>query len=279
VSEGTGIAPHSARAMRAAERLAHRLELDGRGMHILHSSNNTIVHLPASALVAKVGTSANAAETFAREVAIATHLKERGADIAPPASSVPPGPHHEDGLAITLWHYLPHDPEPDLDDDELARSLARLHDHLVSWPGELPDYRDRIRDTGRLLADEDAMHALTPEGLELLRTRFEAVAPTVLERAHSSAVLHGAPHLHNVLATPDGLRWIDFETCCRGPLEADLAYLGEAGNRRANIDLELLAQARQMLRVMVATTCWRDPDRHPRLREAAEYHLAALADE
>jgi hypothetical protein len=30
-----------------------------------------------------------------------------------------------------------------------------------------------------------------------------------------------------------------------------------------------------MLRVSVATTCWRDPDRHPRLREAAEYSETA----
>jgi hypothetical protein len=34
-----------------------------------------------------------------------------------------------------------------------------------------------------------------------------------------------------------------------------------------------------MLRVSVATVCWSDPDRHPRLREAAEYHLAELTRE
>jgi hypothetical protein len=34
-----------------------------------------------------------------------------------------------------------------------------------------------------------------------------------------------------------------------------------------------------MLRISVATIGWRDPDRHPHLREAAEYHLAALAAE
>jgi hypothetical protein len=91
-------------------------------------------------------------------------------------------------------------------------------------------------------------------------------------------VLHGGPHSYNVLATPAGLRWIDFETCCRGPLEADLAYLGEAGTRRAGVDPELLALAGLMLRISVAAICWCDPDRHPRLREAAEYHLASLTD-
>jgi hypothetical protein len=33
----------------------------------------------------------------------------------------------------------------------------------------------------------------------------------------------------------------------------------------------LLGLAQKMVCVGVATTCWRDPDRHPRIREAAEY--------
>jgi hypothetical protein len=35
----------------------------------------------------------------------------------------------------------------------------------------------------------------------------------------------------------------------------------------------------KMLRISVATICWSDPDRHPRLREAAEHHLGALVAE
>jgi hypothetical protein len=105
------------------------------------------------------------------------------------------------------------------------------------------------------------------------------VATTLLERSRPTAVLHGGPHSHNVLATPSGLRWIDFETCCRGPVEADLAYLGDAGASRHGVDLELLTLARQMLRISVATVCWCDPDRHPRLLDAAEHHLAALVEE
>jgi Ser/Thr protein kinase RdoA (MazF antagonist) len=226
-----------------------------------------------------VGTAPDSAETLARELALAQHLAASGAEIAPPAQRVAPGPHREAGLKITLWEFLSHDPDPELDDDELSDSLERLHGHLAGWDGELPDYREQIRATGQLLGDDAGMHAVPRDGLTLLRARFAAVAPPLLERARPTAVLHGGPHLHNVLATPAGLRWIDFETCCRGPVEADLAYLGEAGVRRANVDLELLALAQQMLRVKVATVCWRNPDRHPRLREAAEYHLAELTRE
>lgn len=279
MSEGAGIALHAAAASLAALRVATRLGLDCAGMHVLQSSNNTVVHLPACGLVAKVGTSSDAAETLAREIAIGLHLASRGAEIAPPATRIHPGPYVHEGLTMTFWEFLPHEIDPELDDDELADSLARLHGHLASWTGELPDYRERVRQTGRLLEDGNAMRAVSSEGLALLRARFATVAPMLLERAQPSDVLHGAPHLHNVLVTRAGLRWIDFETCCRGPIEVDFAYLGQAGARRDGVDLELLALAQKMLRVAVATTCWSDPDRHPRLREAAEHHLAALADE
>jgi Ser/Thr protein kinase RdoA (MazF antagonist) len=35
--------------------------------------------------------------------------------------------------------------------------------------------------------------------------------------------VHGEPHPDNVLSTTTGLLFIDLETCCRGPVEFDLA--------------------------------------------------------
>ena len=279
VSEGKGIAAHAALATLAAGRLAGRLGLDAWGLNVLHSSNNTITHLPRCGLIAKVGTAPDAPETLTRELAIGLHLLTEDAEIAPPATCVSPGPYRQDGLVITLWEFGEHDPDAEFDDDELADSLERLQARLATWSGELPDYRERIRRTERLLNDDQAMRAMPRDGLELVRARFAEVAKPLLERAKPTQVLHGGPHSHNVLSTPFGLRWIDFETCCRGPLEADLAYLGEAGARRPGVDVELLALAGQMLRISVATICWSYPDRHPRIREAAEYHLAALTHE
>ena len=235
--------------------------------------------MPQCGLVAKVGTAPDAPDTLRRELAVGLHLLAENAEIARPARCVSPGLHHEDGFPITLWEFVPHDPSAELDDDELADSLERLHAHLATWSGEPPDYRERIRRTERLLEDDAAMRAMPRDGLALVRARYAQVAAPLLERAKPSTVLHGGPHSYNVLATSAGLRWIDFETCCRGPVEADLAYLGEAGARRPGVDADLLVLAKHMLRISVATVCWSDPDRHPRLREAAEFHLAALADE
>jgi Ser/Thr protein kinase RdoA (MazF antagonist) len=233
MSEGPGIASHAPAAALASRRLIRRLGLDDAGTNVLHSSNNTIVHHPACGLVAKVWTSPDAPDALARELDVALHLAARGAEIAPPSSRVDPGPHHQDGLQVTLWEFLPHDPDPELDGNELADSLERLHGHLAAWDRELPEYRERIERIGRLLDDASTMRAVPRAGLALLRARFAEVAPPLLERAAPLAVLHGGPNSHNVLQTPAGLRWIDFEACCRGPIEADLAYLGPAATHRA----------------------------------------------
>jgi hypothetical protein len=72
------------------------------------------------------------------------------------------------------------------------------------------------------------------------------------------------------MRTEDGLRWFDFESVCRGPLEWDLATLPDgalgsfSGYDRAR--LELLRQLRSLC---VAVWCWLQPERAPEVAEAA----------
>jgi hypothetical protein len=198
MSEGTGIAPHAAAASAAAPGRPGGWGWMPRGCTCCIPRTNTVIHVPECGLVARWGRRATPPGRWGAKVAVALHLAARGAEIAPPATRVEPGPHDQDGLEITLWEFVPHDPDPELDDDELAHSLERLHGHLASWPGELPDYRERIARTGRLLVDDVAMQAVPRDGLALLRLRFAAMAPTLLERARPTTVLHGGPHAHNV---------------------------------------------------------------------------------
>jgi hypothetical protein len=144
VSEGQGIASHAASAIATARGLAERLGLDASGMNVLHSSNNTIVHLPNCGLVAKVGTSTEAAETLSRALAVAPPDGSVRGDRSAGAA-VPPGPHLQGGSLAHALEIFRTGPDPELDDDELAHSIERLHSHLATWSGELPDYRDRIR--------------------------------------------------------------------------------------------------------------------------------------
>src|SRR5258708_23029237 len=56
--------------------------------------------------------------------------------------------------------------------------------------------------------------------------------------------------------TRDGLLFIDFETCCRGPIEFDVAHVPqEVSARYPDVDRVLLAQGRRLVLAMVAA--WR----------------------
>jgi hypothetical protein len=79
---------------------------------VLKDSNNTIVRLVPSSIVAKVGTSlhGSSSEALAREVDVARHLAAAGGPVVPPADELPPGPHRHAGLAVTFSRILEHRP-------------------------------------------------------------------------------------------------------------------------------------------------------------------------
>ena len=77
-------------------------------------------------------------------------------------------------------------------------------------------------------------------------------------------LLHGEPHPGNVLSTANGPRFIDLETCCRGPVEFDLAHVPEAVvERYPGIDRVLLRDCRQLVLAMVAAWRWELGDQLP----------------
>ncbi len=55
----------------------------------------------------------------------------------------------------------------------------------------------------------------------------DGFAVTLWTYGAAEQLLHGEPHPGNVLTTKSGLLFIDLETCCRGPVEFDLAHTPE----------------------------------------------------
>ncbi|HVF32396.1 MAG TPA: phosphotransferase, partial [Acidimicrobiales bacterium] len=76
-------------------------------------------------------------------------------------------------------------------------------------------------------------------------------------------LLHGEPHPGNVLRTRDGLLFVDLETCCRGPIEFDIAHATvgaggppmEVAGHYAGADPTLVRQCWVLMLAMV--TAWR----------------------
>jgi Ser/Thr protein kinase RdoA (MazF antagonist) len=140
---------------------------------------------------------------------------------------------------MTMWKFVAHDvaapqPEP----QELGRSLRALHAALADFPGELAPLSG-IRDWLERLLGE-----LTRPDVDSLRSRLEALTPTVFASALPAQALHGDVSMSNLLRTDRGLLWNDLEDVCVGPVAWDVAGLvasARARGQNENFIAEILA--------------------------------------
>jgi hypothetical protein len=92
-------------------------------------------------------------------------------------------------------------------------------------------------------------------------------------------LLHGEPHQGNVLSTKNGPLFIDLETCCRGPVEFDLAHVAEAVcEHYPSVNQGLLDECRQLVLAMVAAWRWDLGDQFPNGRRFGEELLRSLRE-
>lgn len=74
----------------------------------------------------------------------------------------------------------------------------------------------------------------------------------------------------NLLSTKTGLLFIDLETCCRRPVEFDLAHVPkDVSERYADVDEGLLSECRVLVLAMVAAWRWDPGDQFPNGQGAA----------
>jgi thiamine kinase-like enzyme len=84
------------------------------------------------------------------------------------------------------------------------------------------------------------------------------------DRGVAEQLLHGEPHAGNLLKTKNGPLFIDFETCCRGPVEFDIAHVPkEVSEHYPGADQELLRVCRILVLAMVASWRWDRRDQFP----------------
>nr|WP_238412446.1 phosphotransferase [Saccharothrix deserti] len=105
---------------------------------------------------------------------------------------------------------------------------------------------------------------LTEADRHLLLSTLQSARERIRSRGAAEQLLHGEPHPGNLLSTRDGLLFIDFETCCRGPIEFDVAHVPEEVSARCpDIDQVLLAECRRLVLAMVAAWRWDLRDEFP----------------
>jgi hypothetical protein len=231
----------------AAVGLADRLGLPAGDPVVLSNRGNLLVRFPAAGVVARVATLTawTRREPFrwlAREVAVARHVAGRGGPVVPPARGADPGPHWQDGFAISLWDYFPQSfPVPVPAPADCGVALARFHAAARDCPadlGYLAPATEQVADALAVIEREDLAGA---ETIARLRAAHARVLDDIARVAAGQlpVVLHGDAHAGNLLAaSPKGdWVWADLEECSRGPAAWDLATLSgrydEPGARAA----------------------------------------------
>jgi thiamine kinase-like enzyme len=80
-----------------------------------------------------------------------------------------------------------------------------------------------------------------------------------------------------VLTTKNGLLFIDFENCARGPVEFDLAWVpNEVSERYRGADQELVGECRTLVVALIAAHRFRRDDQHPSGRQSGVAFLNVL---
>jgi thiamine kinase-like enzyme len=88
------------------------------------------------------------------------------------------------------------------------------------------------------------------------------------DRGADEQLLHGEPHPGNLLRTKKGLLFIDLETCCRGPVEFDIAHAPEEVSEHYPAAYQdLLRECRILMLAMVIAWRWDPNDQLPNGRQ------------
>ena len=261
------------RAATASAEIASELGLAAVDASFLHNSNKATVRLLPCDVVARVAVAGR--ENFRAELELAGRLAEVESPVASLDPRVEPRVYKRHGFAITFWAY--YEPSSQVSPAGYAEALERLHAGMAKIDVDVPHFSARVAEAQELVASPDRAPELDDSDRELLRTALETQRRELEERSPAEQLLHGEPHAGNLLSTKGGPLFVDLETCCRGPVEFDVAHVpAEVGERYSGADPELLRACRLLVLAMV--TAWRcDPDDQlPDGRRARRELLAAI---
>ncbi|WP_285633466.1 phosphotransferase [Actinoallomurus iriomotensis] len=240
---------------------------------VLHDSNRIAVRLRPCDVLARIAYVAHrAAAEF--EVEVARRLAGPDGPVAALEPRVEPRVYVRDGFVVTLWRYYEPVPSPELTPAEYARALVRLHAGMRQVDVSAPHFTDRVAQARSLVGDRARTPELGEAERGLLGDALTRLSRAIGDRGADEQLLHGEPHPGNVLRTRSGQLFIDLETCCRGPVEFDIAHAPEqVGEHYPAADPDLLRQCRILTLAIATTWRWDRDDQLPNGRRLGEQWL------
>jgi thiamine kinase-like enzyme len=163
-----------------------------------------------------------------------------------------------------MWTYCEPVSPQEIAPADYAHALERLHAGMRQIDVTAPRFTDRVAEAQRLVRSRDHTPALADADRELLSNTLRSLSRAIDDRGAAEQLLHGEPHPGNLLRTKNGVLFIDFETCCWGPVEFDIAHAPElVSEHYPGADQELLRECRGLMLAMVASWRWDRNDQYP----------------
>ena len=263
------------RAVTAGVSTAAALDLTVNDAIVLHDSNKLTLRLLPCDVLARVAPVAHQVAQF--EIELAQRLAGSESPVAALEPRVEPRVYERDGFVVTLWTYYEPATPREVSPAGYANALERLHAGMRKLDVPAPHFTDRVEQAQQLVASRDRTPALAGADRELLGNTLGSLRRVIGGRGGAEQLLHGEPHPGNVLTTKNGLLFIDFETCCRGPVEFDLAHAPEeVSEHYPGVNQDLLRECRILVLAMIATWRWDRGDQFPNGRQLGTEWLSQI---
>ncbi|MEV1009445.1 aminoglycoside phosphotransferase family protein [Streptomyces sp. NPDC049881] len=251
------------RAVEAARAVVSGLGLPVEDVAVIHDSDRVALRLVPCDVLARVAPLRDLAETrFEADVA------RRLADTDAPVAGLDPRAgsrvHVRDAFAVSLWTYY----EPvasAVAPADYADALRRHHAALRRIDlDDAPHFTDRVARALEEVDDPARSPELPDPDRQFLSDTLTRLRAEITDGKASDQLLHGEPHPGNLLATRHGPLFIDLATCCRGPVEFDLAHAPEEVDAHyAGADHALVRRCRALNWALFSAWRWRQDDQMP----------------
>lgn len=276
--------PETLRALSAATSIVSDVGLKVQDAIVLQNANRLVVRLVPCDVLARVAVAhqqdlQDGSQGAAFELRIAQRLANTDSPVGRLDPRVGPLVYVRDGFTVTYWEYYEHLPNSEITPIEYAQALESLHIGMRQLDVTAPHFTDRVEEALMIVRDRSQSPELVDSDRELLNAALQTSRLAITSRAAHSQLLHGEPHAGNLLRTKSGMRFVDLETCCYGPVEFDIAHAPDkVGGHYTLADPFLLRDCRILKLAMVAA--WRSDrnDQFPDGRQAREKLISLLRE-
>ncbi|MFD3585918.1 phosphotransferase [Streptomyces sp. NPDC058683] len=250
------------RALEAGRATASELGLQVDDVVVVHNSDRVALRLIPCDVLARVAPLAQLADSEI-EAEVARRLTDVDAPVAELDPRVDSRVSVRDAFAVSLWtYYEPVDAE--IVPSDYADALLRHHAALRQIDLDVPHFTDRVAAALGVVDNRERSPGLPDSGRELLSGTLGGLSAAISVAKTDEQLLHGEPHPGNLLNTRRGPLFVDLATCCRGPVEFDLAHAPEqVGRHYAGADPGLIHRCRALNWAMFSAWRWRRDDQMP----------------